>query len=208
MQNPRDVANLAIGCIKEGSLDKLLPIFSTVNRMQGPDELSAYSTGRNRARLGTYYFGEIGCMENHPESAWFAEKIGDFTPEDPDIPMCLFSRKVSSASLGTIIETLKTARDDPGSLEPGLPPREPSSLPPIWEVLFGKASRGNKLADVVDARMELDDEGRSTFDVKYESNHVESGAPRFLEFLEMVHEKCVKLGMDVKFYLRRTRSGF
>ncbi len=32
MQNPRDVANMAIGCIKEGSLDKLLPIFSAVNR--------------------------------------------------------------------------------------------------------------------------------------------------------------------------------
>ncbi len=34
MQNPRDVANMAIGCIKEGSLDKLLPIFSAVNRQR------------------------------------------------------------------------------------------------------------------------------------------------------------------------------
>ncbi len=34
MQNPRDVANMAIGCIKEGSLDKLLPIFSVVNRQR------------------------------------------------------------------------------------------------------------------------------------------------------------------------------
>jgi hypothetical protein len=32
MQNPRDVANEAIRCIKEGSLDKLVPIFSAVNR--------------------------------------------------------------------------------------------------------------------------------------------------------------------------------
>jgi hypothetical protein len=32
MQNPRDVANEAIRCIKEGNLDKLLPIFSAVNR--------------------------------------------------------------------------------------------------------------------------------------------------------------------------------
>jgi hypothetical protein len=32
MQNPREVANEAIRCIKEGSLDKLLPIFSAVNR--------------------------------------------------------------------------------------------------------------------------------------------------------------------------------
>jgi len=147
-------------------------------------------------------------MEDHPEAAWFAEKIGEFTPDDPDIPMSLFSRKVSIDSLNTIIDTLKRARDNPSSLEPGLPQRKPSSLPPIWEVLFGKASRGNKLADVVDARMEVDDERRSMFDVKYESNHVESGAPRFLEFLEMVHERCVKRGTDVKFYLRRTRSGF
>lgn len=32
MQNPRDVANEAIRCIKAGSLEQLLPIFSKVNR--------------------------------------------------------------------------------------------------------------------------------------------------------------------------------
>jgi len=32
MQNPRDVANKAIGYIKEGNLDELVPIFSAVNR--------------------------------------------------------------------------------------------------------------------------------------------------------------------------------
>jgi len=144
-------------------------------------------------------------MENHPEAAWLTEKIGEFTPESPDNSVDCVSRSVPSASLGAIIATLKTARDDPASLEKTLPPRKPLSS---IEVIFYHDKRpGNTLADIVDARKEVDDDGKSTFDAKYESNHVSFGTPRFLEFLEAVHKKSEELGTNVKFRLHMTRHG-
>jgi hypothetical protein len=65
MQNPRDVANEAIRCIKEGSLDKLLPIFSAVNR----ERLGAL-TDKIRQRMAKF-------MEKSKRQIGDVTKIGE-----------------------------------------------------------------------------------------------------------------------------------